>query len=110
MGVAGGYREVVLNATEAAIALTVTDPGLRLPDSIGVGGTISKSAGGPGPEIVVYITRLDSTTYSVLAESVSESGSGGSAHRVGVVVRSSIADDDAISIVPISERAWFEVF
>jgi hypothetical protein len=110
MGAAGGDREVVLNASEAAIALTITDSGLRLPDSIGVEGAISKSAGGPGPEIIVYITRLDSTTYSVLAESVPESGSGGGAHRVGVVVRSSIADDHSISIVPISERAWFEVF
>jgi len=102
-------RDVVLYACEAAIVLTVTDPGLRLPDSIGVGGTIAGHVVGPGPEIIVYITRVDSATYSILAEAVAGTGSTG-ANRVGVVVRSSIAADGSITIDPISERPWFEVF
>jgi hypothetical protein len=109
-GAAGVDGEVALNACEAAIAITITDPGLRLPDSIGVGGTISSQVGGPGPETIVYITRLDSALYSILAESVPEPGSAGSTHRVGVVVRSSIGADHSITIDPISERPWFEVF
>ncbi len=109
VGAAGTDRAVALYACETAIVQTVTDPGLRLPDSIGVGGTIAGHIAGPGPEIIVYITRVDSATYSILAESAAETGSTG-AHRVGVVVRSSIADDHSISIVPISERPWFEVF
>jgi hypothetical protein len=109
-GGVGAEREIALNACEAAIALAITDPGLRLPDSIGVEGTIAGRVGGPGPEIIVYITRVDSALYSILAESVPESGSGGGAHRVGFVVRSSIADDRLTTIVPISERPWFEVF
>ena len=109
VGAVGADREVALNACEAAIALTITDPDLRLPDSIGVEGTISRHVGGPGPEIIVYITRLDSALYSILAESVPELGSAGGAHRIGVVVRSSIADDH-MTIVPISERPWFGVF
>jgi type II secretory pathway pseudopilin PulG len=103
-------REVALNACESAIATTITDPGLRLPDSIGVGGTISGHVGGPGPEIIVYITRLDSTLYSIVAESVAEPANASGPHRVGVVVRSSIAVDRSIAIDPISERPWFELF
>jgi hypothetical protein len=105
-----GDREVALDACDAAIAMVITEPGLLLPDSIGVGGMIASQAGGPGPEVIVYITRLDSALYSILAESVREPGSVGSAHRVGVVVRSSIAADHSIVIYPISERPWFEVF
>ncbi|MDB4869759.1 MAG: hypothetical protein JWL97_763 [Gemmatimonadales bacterium] len=110
VGAIGLDREIALDACEAAIATTITDPGLLLPDSIGVEGTISNHSGGLGPEIIVYITRVDSALYSVLAESVPELGSAGGAHRIGVVVRSSVAPDGSITIDPISERPWFEVF
>ena len=109
-GAAGVDREIVLNACEAAIAVAITEPGVSLPDSIGVEGTISQRPGGPGPETVVYITRLDSALYLILAESVPELDASGDVHRVGVVVRTVIADDRSITIVPVSERAWFEVF
>jgi hypothetical protein len=109
-GAVGVGREVALNACESAIAMTVTDPGLRLPDSVGVGGTISRHVGGLGPEIIVYITRLDSALYSMVAESVPEPGSTGERRRVGVAVKSSIAADHSIAIDPISERPWFELF
>jgi hypothetical protein len=109
-GAAGVDREIVLNACETAIALAITDPGVNLPDSIGVEGTISRRAEGPGPEILVSITRLDSALYMILAESAPESDGSRGTNRVGVVVRAAIADDRSITIVPISERAWFEVF
>lgn len=103
-------RAVALNACESAIATTITDPGLRLPDSIGVGGTVSGHIRGLGPEIIVYITRLDSALYSIVAESVSEPAGGGGLHRVGVVARSSTDADHSTAIDPISERPWFDLF
>ncbi|HEV7593828.1 MAG TPA: hypothetical protein VGO33_02440 [Gemmatimonadaceae bacterium] len=109
-GAIASDREIALDACEAAIATAITDAGLRLPDSIGVGGTISNHSGELGPEIIVYITRLDSALYTVLAESVPELGSAGGAHRIGIVGRSSVAADGSITIDPISERPWFEVF
>jgi hypothetical protein len=109
-GAIGVDREVALDACEAAIAITITEPGVRLPTSIGVEGTISSHMGGLGPEIIVYITRLDSTNYSIFAQSVPELGSAGGARRIGVVVRASIAVDGSITIDPISERPWFEGF
>jgi len=104
----GIAREVALNACESA--MTVTDPGLRLPDSIGVEGTISRQVGGLGPKIIVHITRIDSALYSIVAESVGEPARAGVPRRVGVVVKSSIALDHSIAIDPISERAWFDLF
>ncbi len=109
-GAVGVDREVALDACEAAIAMTITDPGLRLPDSIGIEGTLSSQIGGPGSETIVYITRLDSTTYSILAGSVAELVRSAGARRIGVVVRSSIGADGSVTIDPISERPWFEVF
>jgi len=109
-GAVGIKRVIALNACESAIAMTVTDPGVRLPDSIGVGGTISRQVGGLGQEIIVHITRLDSTLYSIAAESVPEPGGGGGTHRVGVVARSSIAADHSTALDPISERPWFDLF
>ncbi|MDQ6872502.1 MAG: hypothetical protein M3037_10915 [Gemmatimonadota bacterium] len=103
-------RLVALDACEAAVAMIITDPGLQLPRSIGVEGAISGRIGGLGPEVVVYITRLDSALYSILAETPPKPGSRAGAHRVGVVVKSSIAADGSITIDPISERPWFEVF
>jgi hypothetical protein len=109
-GAAGASREVALNACESAIVMTVTDPVVRLPDSIGVGGAIDSHVGGLASDVIVYITRLDSTLYSIVAESVPEPGAAGLSHRVGIVVRASIAADRSIAIDPISERPWFEVF
>src|ERR1700682_5198977 len=57
VGAVGIEREVSLNACESAIAMTITDPGLRLPDSIGVAGTVSGPVAGPGPPTILYITK-----------------------------------------------------
>jgi Tfp pilus assembly protein PilX len=110
VGAAGVDREVALNACESAIAMTITDPGLSLPDSIGVGGTVSGLVAGLERPIVVYITRLDSALYSIVAEAVPEPASTGATRRIGVVVRSSIADGRSITVDPISERPWLELF
>jgi hypothetical protein len=109
-GAAGIDREIALNACEAAIAMTITDPGLRLPDSIGVGGTVSGPVGGLGRPTIVYITRLDSALYSIVAEVSPEPASSGPTRRVGVVVRSWIAGNHSIAVDPISERPWVELF
>jgi hypothetical protein len=110
-GAAGIEREVALNACESAIVVAITDPGLRLPDSIGVAGTISLRIGSDfGAEVIVHITRLDSALYSMVAESVPDPAAAGGAHRVGIVVGASTASDHSIAIDPISERPWLEVF
>jgi Tfp pilus assembly protein PilX len=109
-GAAGIARDVALNACETAIVMTVTDPEVALPDSIGVAGTLTRRFSGVGTPVIVYITRLDSALYSVVADVVAGSPNIGSSRRLGVVIKTSTAADHSITIDPISERAWFEVF
>jgi hypothetical protein len=110
VGAAGMDGEIARNACESAIAMTITDPDLRLPDSIGVGGTVSGPVGGLEQPIIVYITRLDSALYSIVAEMAPRSGSTAAARRVGVVVKASIPVGRSIAVDPISERPWLELF
>jgi hypothetical protein len=109
-GAAGAAREVASHACESAIVMTITDPGLALPDSIGVAGTISRAVDGLGLPVVVYITRLDSTLYSIVAETVAMTPDHGGSSRLGIVTKASVAADHSISIVPILERSWSELF
>lgn len=109
-GAAGVAREVGSNACESAIVMTITDPGLALPDSIGVAGTMSRAVGGLGLPVVVYITRLDSTLYSIVAEAVATTPDQGGRSRLGIVAKASIGADHSITIVPILERPWSDLF
>ena len=110
VGAAGMNGEIARHACESAIAMTITDPGLRLPDSIGVGGTVSAPVGGLEPPIIVYITRLDSALYSIVAEMAPRSASTAATRRFGVVVKASIPGGRSIAVDPISERPWLELF
>ena len=110
VGAARMDGEIALNACESAIAMTMTDPDLRLPDSIGVGGTVSGLVRGLEPPIIVYITRLDSALYAIVAEMAPRPGSSVATRRVGVIVRSSISAGRSIAVDPISERPWLELF
>ena len=110
VGAARMDGEIALNACESAIAMTMADPDLRLPDSIGVGGTVSGLVAGLEPPTIVYITRLDSALYSIVAETAPRLGSSVATRRVGVIVRSSISGGRSIAVEPISERPWLELF
>jgi hypothetical protein len=109
-GAAGVAHEVASNACESAIVMTITDPGLTLPDSIGIAGAISRVANELGPTVVVYITRLDSTLYSIVAETVATAPDQGARIRLGIVAKASVAADHSITIVPILERPWSDLF
>jgi hypothetical protein len=109
-GAAEVAREAGANACESAIVMTITDPGLVLPDSIGVAGSISRAVDGLGPPVMVYITRLDSALYSIVAEAVATTPDQGGRTRLGIVAKASIGVDHSITIVPILERPWSELF
>ena len=109
-GAAGITREVALNACESAIVMTITDPGVALPDSIGVAGTTSRRVDGLGLPVMVYITRLDSALYSIVADAVAMPPDHGGRSRVGIVAKASVAADHSIAIDPISERPWSDLF
>jgi hypothetical protein len=109
-GTAGMIRVRALIASESALATAITSAGPSLPASIGVGGTTSYRADAEECRVVVSITRLDSTMYWIVADARQLSSGIGGGKRVGVFVKTSNRDDHSISIDPISDLAWAELF
>jgi Tfp pilus assembly protein PilX len=109
-GAAGMVRERALIASESALATAITSAGTSLPASIGVGGTTSYRADAEDWQVVVSITRLDSAMYWIVADARQASSGIGGGKRVGVFVKTSNRDDHSISIDPISDLAWAELF
>jgi hypothetical protein len=103
-------REMALIATESAVAMTVTDPAAMLPASIGVAGSTSRRYDRQGQPVVVYITRLDSTTYWIVAETGADPSQSRARQRVGLVVKAVEGSGGSITIGPISQRAWSDLF
>jgi type II secretory pathway pseudopilin PulG len=109
-GATGAARDVSLIAAESAIAITMGDQLAVLPAVIGTAGTTSSRLDGSGVPVIIYITRLDSALYWVVADVVADPDRSGARRRIGIVVKSVRAPDGSIVIDPISERWWAELF
>jgi type II secretory pathway pseudopilin PulG len=109
-GATGVARDMALIAAESAIGITIRDRAADLPAVIGTAGTTSSLVDSPGAPAIVYITRLDSTIYWIVADVVANPDHSGARRRIGVVVMSARAPDGSIVIDPISERWWAELF
>jgi Tfp pilus assembly protein PilX len=109
-GAVGVARDVALIAAETAIGITIRDRAAQLPTVIGTTGTISSRVGGPRGPAVVYTTRLDSALYWIVADVVADPDRAGARRRIGIVVKSVKAPDGSITIDPILERWWAELF
>ena len=110
IGTAAAERQTALVTAESAIELTITalaSPGDGL---ISVGETRYRQIEGLDAPAVVYITRLDSSLYWLVADAGGTSSSSGIARRIGVLVRATNASEHSITIDRISERAWSELF
>jgi hypothetical protein len=108
VGSAGIARDMALIAAESALASAVTTS--ALPTRIGIGGMTSRRSELGGRPVNVYVTRLDSTIYWFVAESAADASHSGAQRRVGILVAAHSQADSSISISPISERAWSELF
>ena len=106
----GVARDVALIGAESAIGITMRDRSPDLPAVIGTAGTTSSRVDGPGGPVLVFITRLDSAIYWIVADVVANPDHSGARRRIGVVVTSVQASDGSIVIDPISERWWAELF
>jgi Tfp pilus assembly protein PilX len=109
-GATGVARDVALIAAESAIAVTIRDRLEDLPTVIGTAGTTSSRVDGSDAPATIYITRLDSATYWIVADVVADPDRSGARRRIGVVVTAVRAPDGSITIDPISERWWAELF
>ena len=103
-------RETALRAAESALELTIAGLGASSGDTAGFIGTKSRRLDGLGAPVVVYITRLDSSLFWLVADAGGEIWLSGVRRRIGVVVKTSAGADRSITIGRISDRAWSELF
>ena len=110
MGAAAADRQLALLTAESAVEIALTTLPTSLDAPIGVGETISRPVDGLGAPVVVYVTRLDSSRYWLVADAGSTSPNSGIARRIGVVVRARNGADRSMTNDRIPERAWSELF
>jgi Tfp pilus assembly protein PilX len=110
IGVAAADRQLALLAAESAVEMTIAESSASPADSASIGGTTARSVEGLGLPVTVYLTRLDSSRYWLVADAGSPSSNSGIARRVGVVVTANKRADGSMAIDRISERAWSELF
>ena len=110
MGAAAGDRQTALVTAESAIEIAITALSAPGDDPIGVSETKSRQIEGLDAPAIVYITRLDSSLYWLVAAAGSASPNLGIARRIGVLARATNGSEHSIIIDRISERAWSELF
>jgi hypothetical protein len=110
IGAAAADRQLALVAAESAVEVTLAALQILPNDSIAIGETTSRPVGGLGLPVTVYLTRLDSSRYWLVADAGSASPNSGIARKIGVVVTAREQADGSITIDRISQRAWSELF
>jgi Tfp pilus assembly protein PilX len=110
VGAAGVARELALATAESAIASLVSEANIARPTEVGLAGVISWTGQISGRPVTLYLTRLDSTIYWVVAEAAADPLHSGARRRIGMLVMTERRPDGTISLNPISERAWSELF
>jgi Tfp pilus assembly protein PilX len=110
IGSVAAARQLALLSAESAIEDAVTALAATPYDSIGIGETSSRTVAGLTVPAVVYITRLDSTLYWLVAQTGGNPSSPGVAKRIGVVVQATNRSGYSITIDRIPERSWSDLF
>jgi Tfp pilus assembly protein PilX len=108
-GSAIASRDDALAAAETAITNSLDQ--LRtgaLDQSVGTVTTLGQSAGGLSS--IVYVTRLDSTLFWLVAAVTSEGNTSEGTRRIGVLATASERQDDSIRIVHMTRRGWSELY
>ena len=102
-------RQTALTESESALARALATLADGTGGTMTPGSTLTLPADGPGKP-VVYLTRLDSTLFYVVADG-SEGGAGnGASRRIGLVVRRVEDAEHSITIDRIPHHAWSELF
>ncbi len=110
IGAAAADRQHALLSAESAIEIVLMAQAGSNGDSISVAETKSRVIDGLGVPVVVYVTRLDSTLYWIVADAGDESVGSGAARRIGVLARVRNGPAGSMAIDRIQERAWSELF
>jgi type II secretory pathway pseudopilin PulG len=109
IGAASTRRQLALSAAESAIEATIADWRSRWPAPSVVGDTRSIGLEDLGVPVIVYVTRLDSTIYWIVADA-GDAAQSGVRRRIGTLVTVKDAPDGSITVDRIRERWWSELF
>jgi hypothetical protein len=110
VGVAELERHLAFVAAESAIEMTIATFRPDTTTVIGLAGTKTIPIGDFEAPVVVYVTRLDSALYWIVADAGESPVEARASRRIGVVVRAIVTPDHSIIIDRISERWWSELF
>lgn len=110
VGSAGVERHLAFIAAESAIETTIATFRADTTVAIGLAGTKSIPIGDLEAPVIVYVTRLDSALYWIVADAGASPAKATASRRIGVTVRAVAAPDHSIIIDRISERWWSELF
>ena len=110
IGAAAADRQTALVSAESAIEIAIAALSASPDDTIGVGETRSRQIDELDVSTFVYVTRLDSSRYWLVADAGAVSSNSGVARRIGVVVRATKGSGDSIRVDRIPERGWSELF
>jgi Tfp pilus assembly protein PilX len=103
-------RELALTAAESAIQSTIDAWADRSGQGVGAAGEELSTFGSATVPVTVSVTRLDSTLYSIVARTESQSSQHAVMRRIGVFVSARTSVDRPILVAPIPELWWSELF
>jgi hypothetical protein len=103
-------RRLALVAAESGIETTIATFRPDTTGDIGLAGTKTIPIRGLEAPVVVYVTRLDSALYWIVADAGGSRVDATASRRIGVVARAVATPDHSIVIDRISERWWSELF
>jgi Tfp pilus assembly protein PilX len=110
MGAAAADRQHALLSAESALESVIVRRSAPPRDSIGVGETRSHHVDGLQVPVVVYVTRLDSSLYWLVADAGDTSSRSGITRRIGIAVRATNGPAGSMVIDRLAERGWSELF
>ena len=110
MATAASDRHHALLSAESALEVVIATQSASPRDSIGVGETRSRQVEGLEVPVVVYVTRLDSSLYWLVADAGDTSSRSGIARRIGIVARATSGPAGSMIIDRTAERGWSELF
>ena len=109
-GVAIATRDDALSAAESAVEAGLDHLGAMPADEPAIGGIGTHPVAAGSLTSIVYITRLDSALYWLVAVVGSESETGAGERRIGVLASAIQLSNDSIRIVRVTRRGWSELF
>jgi Tfp pilus assembly protein PilX len=110
MGAAAADRQLALTAGESEIERTIAAWNAVDARAAVIGGTVASSGGASGIPVAVFVTRIDSAVYWIVADAGPPHPGTVMRSRIGAFVRVRTTADGSTTVDRIPERWWSELF